>query len=302
MRWLLVFGVLAAAVPAAADPGVATTGTTGFLTLPAAQPHGVGAFAISSDLGLGYDSAGAFFGPGSLAVGLGLPPAMDISLSMRETGLARDLPGDAGLLRMALKVNLFPGDAHSPALALELAGDDLADAVVPAGRVLVSSTRSGGVMVGAALGYHGNRWDVSAGPDVGAAISWESQPRLEWLGDISVEGLAPWSLFLGGGMRYRILPRVSITTSINWGVLGPAGVRLMVAMSIHSKEGATAQVTQAAPDEPPDSGDAEKRFTTERPRFRMRVPPLKLPSERGYSPLQPEPIQESAPQGQGGSS
>ncbi len=269
------------AAAASMDFAVDSTGGRGFFTLPAPDVLPPGAFSIASELTAGY-AGRVRVGPGPLAVGFGLPPALEGTLSLRDNGLPRDRHHDVGILRVGLKLQINKAQERSPSFAVAVSVDHLASTLVPSARVIVGSWRFGPWQAATMAGYHGGRGRMKAGPEGGVALAFRPSKKAEYLGEAALEGSRVWALQVSAAARYFVLPSISLTAGLRWGITGPAGIRAVVGLALHS-------VVETAPKPPQEEEKTPPvRFSTERPRFRLRVPLRSLPSDHHYTPLQPE--------------
>lgn len=283
---------LVAASTASAFPGLESGGGQGFMLLPSAQSLPAGDVGIVTQLGFTQGRGDRQLGLGPLGVGAGLPSNLELSLGLRENGLPRDLVTAGATTRLRMKLTVIESTDASPAVGVEGWADHLFMGTSPGGRVLVTSRFTGGVMAGIGVGYHGG-WagHVGPGPNLGAAVAVMANTDLELVGEVSAEGMSPWGVLAAAGARWRVTPVATLALMVASDVTGRAGTRVALGLNLRSR-----------PEEsyvPPPTPTLPKRspFTTDRPRFRMKVPERKVGAP-DYEPLAPEPEGVAAPGGE----
>ena len=262
-----------------AAPQSTNTGSVGFLVLPLPETLAPGDFTFHSELGLDYRNEKVFVGPGPLAIAFGMPPIFEMSFSLRDRGLTRDLRRDFGNLRAGLKIALLKQNNLWPGVALEAYGDHLMNTPVVGGRVLYSQ-KVAFVQLGLAAGFHSGRARAGAGPDFSVGLSYELTETLTLIGDISAEGKRPWGVLGALGARYHVLSFVAVTVAAYGGFVGRAPPRLVVSFNLFS----SVDGKRPEPERPAqENGQAVKPrvFKSETPRFLLRLPLIDMPGSEG---------------------
>ncbi len=304
MRRAIASAVATILVPAAAwaNPFPTRGGETGILDVPDAETLGLGAGLVAGEMRLDHRSGGPTdLGPLPLSLVFGLGSGLDLGFSLREWGRPGDPSPSPLLVSTALKLQVARPQGLVPGIAAEALLERFNWKPSGGFRLAASTAPVGRFRLAAFAGYelHGAGVPVASGFAGGLALELAHGNGF----DTVVEGLAgPGGPELGAALRWAASPRAGAYAAATW-IPDQSGWRLSVGFALRApapepRRPAPPAPAPEAPKPPEAAKPAAPVFRDERPRFRLRIPVVRVPGDPGEPRhLQYAPFAAEAPGG-----